>query len=525
MDGTHLLGAKEKALRKLAARIGAAAATKASPIGPAAVVGSSFTVKVSDMGINSEYPQDFVVLLDGDHGVICITKEAYDSFDGTYYHFANPNGIPGSTDPWTRTEDLLTEDQLKGLLVSFDDTIWETMTPTFGEANPRGDEGSKVWILIHNIRDEAYYSPAETAYVAGYFSSSEDSLANKNMMHIDTYDWANRTGANAQRPFLYEGVFAHEYEHLLHFDQDPDEESWVDEGMADLAAFLCGYGEDNSHVVYYLVYHPFTALTFFGGGLESYGASYLFQLYLWEKYGGTPFTEALFENPANGIEGVQSTLTARGIGKSFDAIFDNWTVANYVDDPAPGAGNLYGYDKLNIGTADTWGYSIEYALQRYWYPTHRLKPPLSFISSSFLGAPQPYTAQYYSFNNQKSIKATLTGVKQAGTAAHSGEKQWVSGQGTWAWKSFSQDFAIPEGGASLGFWTFYDIEEDWDYGYVEVYDQTANKWTTLPGVLDDGTTVLTTTTLPQIQDNPNVPVGREPIGLFPRWDVERLHWE
>ena len=57
--------------------------------------------------------------------------------------------------------------------------------------------------------------------------------------------------------------------------------------------------------------------------------------------------------------------------------------------------SLYGYDTLNIGTADTWGYSIEYALQRYWYPSHHLKVPMARSAPAYYGAPQPYTAQYY----------------------------------------------------------------------------------------------------------------------------------
>ena len=62
-------------------------------------------------------------------------------------------------------------------------------------------------------------------------------------------------------------MFAHEYEHLLHADSDPDEESWVDEGMADLAAFMCGFMEDQGHVIQYIQYHPYIGLTFFGGDL------------------------------------------------------------------------------------------------------------------------------------------------------------------------------------------------------------------------------------------------------------------
>ncbi len=56
----------------------------------------------------------------------------------------------------------------------------------------------------------------------------------RNVMTIDAFDWLHRTGANPPdepvpgdfctsapaRPFLYEGVFAHEYQHLLEHYED-----------------------------------------------------------------------------------------------------------------------------------------------------------------------------------------------------------------------------------------------------------------------------------------------------------------
>ena len=74
-------------------------------------------------------------------------------------------------------------------------------------------------------------------------------------MTIDAFDWLHRTGANPPnepvpgnnctsapaRPFLYEGVFAHEYQHLLERYEDPDEVNWINEGLSDWAQTLTGY--------------------------------------------------------------------------------------------------------------------------------------------------------------------------------------------------------------------------------------------------------------------------------------------
>lgn len=495
----EMLGEDEIAIRKSAAQVGSAIASNVSPSGLPATVGDEITVTVSDNGLGVDYDETFVVALDGTHGIILITKDAYDSYDG-YYHFPNPVG--DDSEPWLRSEDLLTQAQLSYLLDEFDNNIYPTDTSVFGEPLARGAEGQKTWILLFNIRDEAYYDPNATTYIAGYFSASESAENNKNIMHIDTYDWENRTGPGVARPYLYEGVFAHEFEHLIHFDIDPDEPSWVDEGLADLAGFLCGYGHPQSHIYYYLVYHPFTSLTFWGSGLEDYGASYMFQLYLYEKFGGTPFVSALVQEQANGIEGIQNTLAAFGYSDTFDEIFDNWTIANYLDDTQKGGGK-YGYETLDIGSVeDTAGYTIPYALENFWWG-----PPADApfaIPSDYYGDPQPYTAQYYSFFNKKAANLTLDGEDFAGTLPNSGTYEWYSGADAWAWRNFNQTFAIPAGGATLNFSTFYDIEENWDYGYVEVYDRNTGEWYTLeaPGITVNFDAFG--------QDNPNVPAGREP---------------
>ncbi len=74
-------------------------------------------------------------------------------------------------------------------------------------------------------------------------------------MNIDAFDWLHRTGPNPPdepvpgdlcasapaSPFLYEGVFAHEYQHLLENYANVDQYTWINEGLADWAAGDLGY--------------------------------------------------------------------------------------------------------------------------------------------------------------------------------------------------------------------------------------------------------------------------------------------
>ena len=123
--------------------------------------------------------------------------------------------------------------------------------------HPQGD-GDNTVVLIDNVRDDNFYDLNNTqgfTYVAGFFSSQINELFDRNVMTIDAFDWLHRTGANpphepvpgnnctsaAARPFLYEGVFAHEYQHLLENYEDGDEVNWINEGLADWAQTLTGY--------------------------------------------------------------------------------------------------------------------------------------------------------------------------------------------------------------------------------------------------------------------------------------------
>jgi hypothetical protein len=474
----------------------------------------------------------------GNHCLILITKAAYDSLDANGYHFANPIGDGSST--WMRTEDLVTAAQLAYLKTTFDTKIWSTMSPIWGTPLPRGGEGEKVWILIYNLKDEAYYDATQRSYVAGYFSSYEDYVNTKNMIHIDTYDWIHRTTGTAPRPYLYEGVFAHEYQHLLHADMDADEESWVDEGMADFAAFRCGFLKDVSHVREFMKYHATTSLTTFRSFLEDYGAAYLFQLYLWENYGGDAFTKALFQDQANGIAGVQNELNTFGRRVKFDKVYDDWTLTNYFDSILTGPAK-YTYKNINIGP-DTNGYTIQYVMNNpidpgyanhgYFYYaalyndfgySPYLELPFAAYGGDFYWEglagwgswpAQPYTSHYYIFNPYKGIQVTLDGADFVGIPAHSGQYQMISGAQANAWRAIEQQFVIPVGDttAEMSFWINWDTEQDFDYGYIEVYD--GSEWTTVPVEDYVSGDPLTIDTLPNGGINPDVPAGRNPEDYY-----------
>ena len=172
---------------------------------------------------------------------------------------------------------VVTDAQIASLINEFDNNIYPKESATFSVPPSRDGtnaqlpgllggaipddyyvgDGDNIVTLISNVRDDNYYDTNNAnrlTYIAGFFSSQINGFFDRNVMTIDVFDWLHRTGANPPddpstdactsapaRPHLYEGVFAHEYQHLLEEYEDPDEVNWINEGLSDWAQTLVGY--------------------------------------------------------------------------------------------------------------------------------------------------------------------------------------------------------------------------------------------------------------------------------------------
>ena len=256
-----------------------------------------------------------------------------------------------------------------------------------GGDNYYAGDGDKIVILVDNVRDDNYNDLNNSqglSYIAGFFSSTINTNLDRNVMSIDSYDWTHRTGANPPnqpvpgdfcnskpaRPFLYEGVFAHEYQHLLESYESPGESTWVNEGLSDFAIALTGYlnpaspitqiGFD-SHIQCFLGWlgvasaanpnprptsGPENSLTNWsdqGDGeiLCDYGAAATFMLWLSDHY-GSGFMSALHREDKNGLAGLQTTLDSFATGKSAQDVIHAWAVMVAADKALDAGASLRG---------------------------------------------------------------------------------------------------------------------------------------------------------------------------------------
>ena len=253
-----------------------------------------------------------------------------------------------------------------------DGTHQTPLTPLNGVPSDSSGAGEKTVVLVDNVRDDNFRDLNNTqgnSYIAGFFSSGLNEIFDRNVMTIDAFDWLHRTGSDPAhepvpgnnctsapaRPFLYEGVFAHEYQHLLQYYQDPEEVNWVNEGLSDYAIDVTGYdfamrpvsqiGFD-SHLQCFmgnLVTQtdanpnprgggPENSLTLWGDQgdgeiLCDYGAAFSMMEYLKSQY-GSAFMTALHRNPDEGFAGLQNVLGPRATAQQ---VVHRWAAAMALD--------------------------------------------------------------------------------------------------------------------------------------------------------------------------------------------------
>jgi hypothetical protein len=160
-------------------------------------------------------------------------------------------------------------------------------------------------------------------------------------------------------------VIAHEFEHMIHWKYDENEESWVDEGMAELAMWFYGRPDNISS----FNSNPDNDLTVWNGDWADYIKTYLWSLYFYERYGAQAVWDVVHE-PGNSILGYENVLDLHGHPENFEDVFADWVVANYLDDPSIGDGR-WGYvgdDLPPFNDLDQTSYpvSVPYAGVSYW---------------------------------------------------------------------------------------------------------------------------------------------------------------
>lgn len=337
----------------------------------------------------------------------------------------------------------------------FEDQIYPTTRKYFGsEWSPGIDADPHITILVAPIKGVGgYYSSADEYPTAVNPFSNE-----REMIYIATEP------DDFQAPFNYfEGTLAHEFQHMIHWNVHRNRDIWLDEGCAEISMYLSGYDVGSSDQAF--LNDPDIQLTSWEGTAEAsrphYGAAYLFVGYLMEHYGQEKLLQALLSSPGTGVDAVNGALDRMGYSERFEDVFKNWVLANYINDPAVAEGR-YAYEVRGAARL-----GLERRLVKY---PDRHSSAVSQYGAQYIALMQGQGDTVVEFNG-----AQVTRLLD--TDPHSGQHFWYSNRRDNADMMLTRAFDLSGlSKATLDYWTWFDIESDFDYGYVQVSADGGQTW-------------------------------------------------
>ncbi len=142
-------------------------------------------------------------------------------------------------------------------------------------------------------------------------------------------------------------IMCHETNHLFLFNRDSDEAVFFMEGLAEFSTFYAGYLANSSFLhsgmtpnitmsAYQFSIYPFVSMFFFDWELyvdASYGLSYMFFLYLYEKYGIQVIKDLIPLDALDGPASIEYVLSSHGYNLSFNDLFLDLITALTIDEP------------------------------------------------------------------------------------------------------------------------------------------------------------------------------------------------
>jgi immune inhibitor A len=369
---------------------------------------------------------------------------------------------------WVEVDQRFDRERLIETIDRFSESTYPALRAFFGsEWNSGVDNDPRLHIL---------HATGLGSFIAGYYSSSDEysrlaqpTSNEKEMFYIDL-DWVNSLVGTGYTG--HDTVLAHEFQHMIHWYTDMNEETWVGEGLSEFAQDVAGFGPTTTFSSDFLRL-PDTQLTSWGddtaGNDPHYGAAYLFMAYFAQRF-GSDLTRAMVAHPANGVTGINEVLAAAGSDLTFDDVFADWVVANYAEDPdALGLDGIYGYRDLNLRTP-----TVAQSYSRY---------PVNTVQSQVYN----YGTDYLLLEGEGDVVFHFQGettTQLANLPVGESEKAWWSNRGDASDMRLTRRFDLsnvpPGSDVEMTATMWWDIEDGYDFLYV-VASRDGEKWSILEG--------------------------------------------
>jgi immune inhibitor A len=372
---------------------------------------------------------------------------------------------------------------LQTTATTFETKIYPADRAAYGSEWTLGiDADPRIDVLVARIPGRA----------AGYYSSADEFPVWINQFSAEReMIYVNSTAARLATENFY-AVLAHEFCHMIQFNKRVRSIVWFDEGHAQLcerfAAAPSGFDQQ-------YLRQPDTQLNDWSAldkdAILHYGEALLFLEFLREHAGGDDLINALLAHGVDTPLDVDTVLKARG-QPGMDEQFANFVAANALIGQNPDPTLAYAATRLTAAA-----------------PTAQDR---ATAGTDFRATVHEYGARYVTLP-QTPVHLTFTAPttqRIIPTDAHSGHYVWWSDRvdGLDSTLTRTVDLSAVTK-ATLSFWSWYDVEADFDYVYVAASTD-GQTWTTLK-------TDATTTDDPNGNNLGNGMTGMSGGGAKPAW--------
>lgn len=354
----------------------------------------------------------------------------------------------------TEVEDAVDQADIERSARQFEESIYPRNRELFGaETSPGVDGDPRLTILNTPLRGAGgYFSSADGVVKAVNRFSNEREMF---VIGINSYPIGTES---------YASTLAHEFQHMIEWNEARRSPSWFNEGLSTLAEDLNGF-VNHSTAALHLANPDIQLTTWAGDSAQSgahYGTSQLFFRYFYDQYAQeSGVVELIRLDAGNNIEEfVPIAQRKQPEITSFADIIADWAVANALNDPTIDNGR-YSYELLPA--------TVEATL---------------IGRGSGSGEVSQFGADYLQLPQGRAI-LTFDGsdvVSITGAPTQSGSYAWWSNRGDDSISTMTRAFDLSGvSAATLQFSVWHEIELNWDYAFVTVSIDGGKTWTTLQG--------------------------------------------
>jgi len=354
---------------------------------------------------------------------------------------------------WAEDGAEVNQSDMKALMDTFENKIYPTDREFFGsEWTPGVDNDTHIFVI---------YTSGISSNAAATINSSDEynPLVKEYSNAHETYILS--TTQNLADEYTY-ATLAHEFVHMIQHSTDRNDASWMVEGFADVGMLINGYTVGGADWAY--VQSPDLQLTDWVDSSSPdfaphYGQSFLYLAYFLDRFGGEA-TKAVSSNPEDNLKSIDDTLADLDITDpqtgnliTADDVFVDWAVTLYLKDSSVGDGRYIYHN----------------------YPDSPQYTPLDYISTcphSLGSSVNQYGIDYYAIDCSGDHTLHFSGSTVAGLLpvnTHSGKYAFWSNKGNESDMTLTREFDLTNvsGPVKISYWTWFDIEKDWDYLHLE----------------------------------------------------------